>query len=131
MTAAPLPVHRLNGDDRAQAVPRPALRVVKPPSEVDLVAAEQAAAAFLVDLDTESLAASPAQMARAYAEMFTPRSFDLTTFGNDAAYDELITPAPSRCTRCVSITCCRSSEWLMSPTYPGSGFWACPSWHVW
>jgi GTP cyclohydrolase I len=90
VTAAPLPVHRLNGDDRAQAVPRPALRVVKPPSEVDLVAAEQAAAAFLVDLDTESLAASPAQMARAYAEMFTPRSFDLTTFGNDAAYDELI-----------------------------------------
>ena len=135
MTAAPLPVHRFNGDGQAQAVPRPALRVVKPPSEVDLVAAEQAAAAFLValgvDLDAESLAATPARMARAYAEMFTPRSFDLTTFGNDAAYDELITPAPSRCTRCVSITCCRSSEWLMSPTYPGSGFWACPSWHVW
>ena len=94
MTAAPLTVHRLNGDGQAQAVPRPALRVVKPPSEVDLVAAEQAAAAFLValgvDLDTESLAATPARMARAYAEMFTPRSFDLTTFGNDAAYDELI-----------------------------------------
>jgi GTP cyclohydrolase I len=94
VTAAPLPVHRFNGDGQAQAVPRPALRVVKPPSEVDLVAAEQAAAAFLValgvDLDTESLAATPARMARAYAEMFTPRSFDLTTFGNDAAYDELI-----------------------------------------
>src|SRR5919107_5403743 len=94
MTATPLPVHRLNGDRPAQAVPRPALRVVKPPSEVDLVAAEQAAAAFLValgvDLDTESLAATPARMARAYAEMFTPRSFDLTSFGNDAEYDELI-----------------------------------------
>jgi GTP cyclohydrolase IA len=94
VTAAPLPVHHFNGDRPAQAVPRPALRVVKPPSEVDLVAAEQAAAAFLValgvDLDTESLAATPARMARAYAEMFTPRSFDLTTFGNDAAYDELI-----------------------------------------
>jgi GTP cyclohydrolase I len=94
VTAAPLPVHRFNGDGQAQAVPRPALRVVKPPSEVDLVAAEQAAAAFLValgvDLDTESLAATPARMARAYAEMFTLRSFDLTTFGNDAAYDELI-----------------------------------------
>jgi GTP cyclohydrolase I len=51
------------------------IRVVKPPSEVDLAAAEQAAAAFLValgvDLDTESLAATPARMARAYAEMFT------------------------------------------------------------
>jgi GTP cyclohydrolase I len=29
-------------------------------------------------------------MARAYAEMFSPRSFDLTTFPNDAGYDELI-----------------------------------------
>ena len=73
---------------------RAALRVVQPPSEVDLVAAEQAAVAFLmalgVDLDTESLAATPARMARAYAEMFSPRPFDLTTFLNDAGYDELI-----------------------------------------
>src|SRR4029077_19721298 len=71
-----------------------ALRVVQPPAGVDLVAAEQAAAAFLValgvDLDTESLAATPARMARAYAEMFSPRPFDLTTFPNDAGYDELI-----------------------------------------
>jgi hypothetical protein len=56
---------------------RAALRVVQPPSGVDLVAAEQAAAAFLValgvDLDTESLSATPARMARAYAEMFSPR----------------------------------------------------------
>ena len=93
MNAAPLLVHRLNGD-QAQAVLRPALQVVKPPSNVDLVAAEQAAAAFLValgvDLDTESLAATPARMASAYAEMFTPRPFDLTTFPNDAGYDELI-----------------------------------------
>jgi GTP cyclohydrolase IA len=73
---------------------RAALRVVQPPSGVDLVAAEQAAAAFLValgvDLDTESLAPTPARMARAYAEMFSPRPFDLTTFPNDAGYDELI-----------------------------------------
>ena len=70
------------------------LRVVEPSTGVDLVAAEQAAAAFLValgvDLDTESLAATPARMARAYAEMFSPRPFDLTTFPNDAGYDELI-----------------------------------------
>jgi len=70
------------------------LHVVKPSSGADLVAAEQAAAAFLialgVDLETESLAATPARMARAYAEMFSPRPFDLTTFPNDAGYDELI-----------------------------------------
>jgi len=73
---------------------RAALRAVQPPSGVDLVAAEQAAAAFLValgvDLDSEGLAATPARMARGYAEMFSPRPFDLTTFSNDAGYDELI-----------------------------------------
>ncbi len=88
----------INGAEPAQAPPRTAARsalhVVKPPSGADLAAAEQAAAAFLValgvDLDTESLAATPARMARAYAEMFSPRPFDLTTFPNDAGYDELI-----------------------------------------
>ena len=29
-------------------------------------------------------------MARAYAEMLTPRAFDLTTFPNDEGYDELV-----------------------------------------
>ena len=29
-------------------------------------------------------------MARAYAEMLSPRSFDLTTFPNDEGYDELV-----------------------------------------
>ena len=84
----------VNGVDLAQAPPRTPLHVVKPSSGVDLVTAEQAAAAFLValgvDLDTESLAATPARMARAYAEMFSPRPFDLTTFPNDAGYDEMI-----------------------------------------
>src|SRR5215207_5098014 len=86
--------HSVNGADPAPAAPRTALHVVKPSSGADLVAAEQAAAAFLialgVDLETESLAATPARMARAYAEMFSPRPFDLTTFPNDAGYDELI-----------------------------------------
>jgi GTP cyclohydrolase I len=36
------------------------------------------------------LAQAPPRMARAHAEMFSPRSFDLTTFPNDAGYDELI-----------------------------------------
>jgi GTP cyclohydrolase I len=84
----------VNGSVPAQAPPRTALHVVKLSKGVDLAAAEQAATAFLValgvDLDTESLAATPARMARAYAEMFSPRSFDLATFPNDAGYDELI-----------------------------------------
>jgi GTP cyclohydrolase IA len=74
----------VNGADQAQALPRTPLHVVKPRGGVDLAAAEQAAAAFLValgvDLESESLAATPARMARAYAEMFSPRPFDLTTF---------------------------------------------------
>jgi GTP cyclohydrolase IA len=94
VTAAALPADRLSGAVPPLASARPALHVVKPASGADLVAAEQAAAAFLValgvDLDTESLAATPARMARAYAEMFSPRPFDLTTFPNDAGYDELI-----------------------------------------
>jgi GTP cyclohydrolase I len=85
---------QLNNAGTAQVVSRAALRVVRPSSGADLAAAEQAATAFLialgVDLDTESLAATPARMARAYAEMFSPRPFDLTTFPNDAGYDELI-----------------------------------------
>jgi GTP cyclohydrolase IA len=94
VTTAALSTDRLSDAAPPLASPRPALHVVKPPSGADLVAAEQAAAAFLialgVDLDTESLAASPARMAHAYAEMFSPRPFDLTTFPNDAGYDELI-----------------------------------------
>ena len=94
MTSAPLRARPFNGGAPAQAASRPVLRVVEPSTGVDLVAAEEAAAAFLialgVDVDTESLAATPARMARAYAEMFSPRPFDLTTFPNDAEYDELI-----------------------------------------
>jgi GTP cyclohydrolase IA len=43
-----------------------------------------------VQLDAESLRATPGRMARAYAELFTPRPFDLTTFPNDEGYDELV-----------------------------------------
>ena len=95
MTAGALAAHLLDDDaGTAQVAPRAALRMVGRSSGADLAAAEQAATAFLValgvDLDTESLAATPARMARAYAEMFSPRAFDLTTFPNDAGYDELI-----------------------------------------
>ena len=135
MTSAPLRVRPLNGGAPAQAAARPVLRVVEPSSGVELIAAEQAAAAFLValgvDLDTESLAATPARMARAYAEMFSPRPFDLTTFPNDAEYDELIIaraiPVRSVCEHhLLPFVGVAHVGYL-----PGSGFSACPSWPGW
>lgn len=70
------------------------LRVVHRQPERDLAAAEHAAAQFLtalgIDLDSESLRATPGRMARAYAELFTARPFNLTTFPNDEGYDELV-----------------------------------------
>lgn len=72
----------------------PALHVVHDPGTIDLSAAEDAARIFLtalgVQLDSEHLRATPGRMARAYAELFTPRSFDLTTFPNEEGYDELV-----------------------------------------
>jgi GTP cyclohydrolase I len=73
---------------------RPRLRVVPDAPEPDLGAAEAAASAFLtalgVRLDSPTMAASPGRMARAWAEMLTPRAFDLTTFPNDEGYDALV-----------------------------------------
>jgi GTP cyclohydrolase IA len=70
------------------------LRVARQRPHRDLAAAEQAAAAFLValgvDLDSPSVADTPARMARAYAELLTAREFHLTTFDNDEGYDELV-----------------------------------------
>jgi GTP cyclohydrolase IA len=74
------------------SVARP-LRVAQP-GEVDLAAAERAVAEFLralgIATDTESLRATPRRMANAYAELFSPRPFDLTTFPNEEGYDELV-----------------------------------------
>ena len=60
----------------------------------DPAAAERAAADFLaalgVNLSAEGLAETPARMARAYAELLSPRDFRLTTFPNDEGYDELV-----------------------------------------
>lgn len=73
---------------------QPALRVTPHRRHVDLVAAEAAAADFLdalgLSLDAEGLEESPARMARAYAELLTPRLFEMTTFPNDEGYDELV-----------------------------------------
>ncbi len=71
-----------------------ALQIVHEPPERDLAAVEAAAAAFMralgLALDSESLRGTPGRMARGYAELLTPRAFDLTTFPNDEGYDELV-----------------------------------------
>jgi GTP cyclohydrolase I len=70
------------------------LRVVHDQDPIDLDAAVRAAREFLqalgISLDGESMRDTPGRMARAYAELFTPRPFDLTTFPNDEGYDELV-----------------------------------------
>ncbi|GGB22500.1 GTP cyclohydrolase 1 [Flexivirga endophytica] len=69
-------------------------RLVPATDVMDVAAAEDAAAAFLValgiELDSEHLRATPGRMARAWAEMLTPRPFEMTTFPNEEAYDELV-----------------------------------------
>ena len=73
---------------------RPDLRVVSAARPVDLEAAEEAATSFLealgMSLASDHLRDTPGRMARAWAEMMTPRPFDLTTFPNDEGYDELV-----------------------------------------
>jgi GTP cyclohydrolase I len=41
-------------------------------------------------LDAEGTRDTPRRMAEAYAELFEPRPFDLTTFPNEEGYDELV-----------------------------------------
>ena len=60
----------------------------------DLDAAEEAAAALLhalgISTASEQMRDTPGRMARAYAELFTPKPFEATTFPNDEGYDELV-----------------------------------------
>ena len=69
----------------------PVLHIV--PS-IDLDAAERAAADLLAalgaDLQDEGLRDTPRRVAKAYAELLTPKPFNLTTFPNDEGYDELV-----------------------------------------
>jgi GTP cyclohydrolase I len=71
-----------------------ALRVVGTDGGIDLAEAERAAGEFLralgISTESESVRGTPGRMARAYAELFSPRPFDLTTFPNDEGYDELV-----------------------------------------
>ncbi len=70
------------------------LRVVPDRPGIDLEAAEQAVSSLLealgTDLAGEDLRDTPRRVAAAYAELLTPRAFDLTTFPNDEGYDELV-----------------------------------------
>src|SRR6476620_10081875 len=70
------------------------LRVVHRRAELALTAAERAVAALLTalgkDPSSAHLADTPRRVAASYAELLTPREFDLTTFPNDEGYDELV-----------------------------------------
>ncbi len=61
---------------------------------IDLEVAARAAREFLtalgVDLDSESTERTPRRMAEAYHSLLTSRPFEMTTFPNDEAYDELV-----------------------------------------
>jgi GTP cyclohydrolase I len=60
---------------------------------IDLAGAEKAAAALLDALGIERvgpLEGTPGRIARAYAELLTPREFSMTTFPNDEGYDEMV-----------------------------------------
>jgi GTP cyclohydrolase I len=81
------PHAKLNMAAAPAQTPVPALRMVDEFPGTDLEAVELAAGHFLqalgVSIDSESLRDTPRRMTRAYAELFSPRPFNLTTFPND------------------------------------------------
>jgi GTP cyclohydrolase I len=89
VTATAIPEEVRDGDYAPLRVVRDAKGAV-----LDLKAAERAVADLLValgqDPEGEHLRDSPRRVAHAYAEMLTPRPFNLTTFPNDEGYDELV-----------------------------------------
>jgi GTP cyclohydrolase IA len=66
----------------------------RPGRRIDARAAERVARDLLValgaDLNDAGVRDTPRRMARAYAELLTPRPFHPTTFSNDEGYDELV-----------------------------------------
>jgi GTP cyclohydrolase IA len=70
------------------------LQLIRGGAEIDLIRAERAVEELLValgqDTGDEHTRDTPRRVAAAYAEMLTPRSFNLTTFPNDEGYDELV-----------------------------------------
>jgi GTP cyclohydrolase IA len=70
------------------------LSVVRSRSEVDLPAARRAVTDLLRALGRDPsephLADTPRRVADSFAELLTPRAFELTTFPNDEGYNELV-----------------------------------------
>jgi GTP cyclohydrolase IA len=70
------------------------LAAVATRSGVDVAAAERAVADLLRALGRDPgephLAETPRRVADSFAEMLTPREFELTTFANDEGYNELV-----------------------------------------
>jgi GTP cyclohydrolase I len=70
------------------------LRIAHGRDDVDLEAAERAVTDLLEALGKDPtsahLADTPRRVAAAYAELLTPREFDLTAFPNDEHYDEMV-----------------------------------------
>jgi GTP cyclohydrolase I len=93
LTATALRPHELSLDGAATTA-RPAEHIAGDGLQIDLQAAERAAADFLqalgIDLDAEELSETPGRMTRAYAELFTARPPQFTTFPNNEGYDELV-----------------------------------------
>ncbi len=74
--------------------PGPHLELICGRTDIDLARAERAVAELLQalgqDPTDEHTRDTPRRVAAAYAELLTPRSFNLTTFPNDERYDELV-----------------------------------------
>jgi GTP cyclohydrolase I len=70
------------------------LNVTSTGAEIDRVAAELAVFDLLValgrDVSSEGLRDTPQRVAAAFAELLTHEPVELTTFANDAGYDELV-----------------------------------------
>lgn len=70
------------------------LELIRGGADIDLARAERAVADLLAALGRDTtdthIRDTPRRVAAAYAEMLTPRSFNLTTFPNDEGYDELV-----------------------------------------
>jgi len=70
------------------------LQLIRGGADIDLARAERAVEELLAALgqntEDEHTCDTPRRVAAAYAEMLTPRSFNLTTFPNDEGYDELV-----------------------------------------
>jgi GTP cyclohydrolase IA len=82
------------GDDVGTHAGVRALRTVPARPVVDTDAAETAVRLLLLSFGRDQagshLADTPRRVAHAFAELLTPRQFDLTTFPNDEGYDEMV-----------------------------------------